>query len=191
MELSVVIASRNEVATIGELLRDLADQSYPESFEVVVADGLSNDGTREVLAKFQTLDLPYRLRVVDNPARTIPHAWNAAIAEACGKYIIPLGSHTRLPSDYLESIVNALREPGRDVVGPTTRMGPGASTNLAKEIALALNTKLGTGGTVGRGNVREPTRVDHAVWHCYRREVWEAIGGYDEGLLTNEDFDFD
>lgn len=191
MELSVVIASRNEVATIGKLLRDIADQSYPDPFEVVVADGLSNDGTREALVRFQTLDLPYRLRVVDNPSRTIPHAWNAGVAEACGKYIIPLGSHSRLPSDYLESLVNALREPGRDVVGPTTRIIPGAETPLAREIALALNTILGTGGTLARGNLREPTRVDHAPWHCYRREVWEAIGGYDESLLTNEDFDFD
>ncbi len=191
MELSVVVASKNEVATIGELLRDLADQSFCETFEVVVADGLSDDGTREVLAKFQTLDLPYRLRMVDNPSGTIPDAWNTAVTEARGKYIVPLGSHSRLPGEYLESLVNALREPGRDVVGPTTHIIPGADTSLAREIALALNTILGTGGTLARGNLSEPVRVDHAPWHCYRREVWEAIGGYDEGLLTNEDFDFD
>ncbi len=191
MELSVVIACKNEVATIGELLRDLADQSFPKPFEVMIADGLSDDGTREVLARFQALDMPYDLRVVDNPSGTIPDAWNTAVAEARGKYIIPLGSHSRLPGDYLESLVNALREPGRDVVGPTTRIIPGADTRLAREIALALNTILGTGGTLARGNLREPTRVDHAPWHCYSRELWEAIGGYDENLLTNEDFDFD
>ena len=65
IRLSVVIPCKNEVATIGQVLRDLADQSLQETFEVIVADGLSNDDTRNVLTRFSTLDLPYHLRVVD------------------------------------------------------------------------------------------------------------------------------
>ncbi len=66
MQLSVVIPCKNEVTTIEEVLRDLADQSLAEPFEVVVADGFSDDGTREVLARLSNVDLSYRLRMVDN-----------------------------------------------------------------------------------------------------------------------------
>jgi succinoglycan biosynthesis protein ExoA len=191
MRLSVVIPCKNEVATIEQVLRDLANQSLTEVFEVVVADGLSDDGTREVLAKFSTVSLPYHLHVVDNTLGSISSGLNLAVAEASGEYIVRVDGHCRLPSEYLESIMNALRKPGQDVVGPATRYIPGAATDTAAEIALALNTILGNGGTPSRVNLREAIRVDHTVVSCYRREVWETIGGYDENLLTNEDFDFD
>ena len=101
IRLSVVIPCKNEVATIGQVLRDLADQSLPETFEVIVADGLSNDGTRNVLARFSTVDLPYHLRVVDNPAGTIPAGLNAAVAAANGEYIVRVDGHCRLSYGYL------------------------------------------------------------------------------------------
>lgn len=191
MTLSVIVPCKNEAAKIGQVLCNLADQSLPETFEVVVADGLSNDGTRDILAQFSTTDLPYQLRVVDNPRGTIPAGLNTAVAAASGDYIVRIDGHCRLPNDYLESIVDALREPGQEVVGPATRQIPGATTDVAAEIALALNTRLGTGGTASRGALREAVRVDHTVMSCYRREVWDAVGGYDESLLSNEDFDFD
>lgn len=193
MRLSVVIPCRNEVATIGAVLGDLARQTLDEPFEVVVADGCSNDGTRELLSRFPTGALPYRLRVVDNPSRTTPSGLNAATGAARGEYVIRVDAHARLPEDYLKTLLDAMRGPGRDVVGPATSYVPGAPTPVAAEIALALNTRMGTGGTPSRGGsgLREPARVIHTVMSCYRREVWEAVGGYDEGLLTNEDFDFD
>jgi succinoglycan biosynthesis protein ExoA len=191
MRLSVVLPCKNEVATIEQVLDDLANQSLTEVFEVVIADGLSNDGTREVLARFSPVNLPYHLRVVDNPSETVSSGLNVAVAEAGGEYIVRLDAHCRVPSEYLELLMNALRKPGHDIVGPTTRYIPGAVTPVAAEIALALNTRLGNGGTPSRVNLREAVRVVHTVMGCYRREVWEVIGGYDESLLTNEDFDFD
>lgn len=193
MRLSVVIPCRNEVATIGAVLGDLARQTLDEPFEVVVADGRSEDGTVELLHRFPAGALPYRLRVVDNPARTTPGGLNAAAGAAGGEYVIRVDAHARLPEDYLETLLAALRVPGRDVVGPATSYVPGAPTPVAAEISLALNTRMGTGGTPSRGGggLREPARVVHTVMSCYRRGVWEAVGGYDEGLLTNEDFDFD
>ena len=191
MQLSVVIPCKNEVTTIGRVLRDLANQSLPETFEVIVADGLSNDGTREVLSQFSNIDRLYHFRLIDNTAGTIPAGLNAAVAAASGEYIVRVDGHCRLPNDYLESILSALRQPNQDVVGPATRYIPGATTAIAAEIALALNTRLGNGGTPSRGDLHKAVRVDHTVMSCYRREVWDTIGGYDEGLLSNEDFDFD
>lgn len=191
MKLSVCIICRNEVDSIGQALIDLAHQSFSEDYEVIVADGLSDDGTRELLAELSAADLPYDLRVVDNVATTIACGSNLMLSEARGEYVILLGSHCRLPSDYLESLVKVLRQPGYDIVGPVTRYIPGDKSAVATEIALALNTKVGNGGTPGRQNLLEPTRVVHTPMHGYRREVWGAVGGYDESLLTNDDFDFD
>ena len=191
MKLSVCVLCKNEVDSIGQVLHDLAHQSFTEEFEVIVADGLSDDGSRELLEEFLTADLPYRLRVLDNTATTIASGSNLMVSEASGEYIIVLGGHCRLPSDYVESIMNVLRKPGYDIVGPVTRYIPGDKTPVSTEIALALNTRVGNGGTPGRQDLREATRVIHAPMHCYRRGVWEAVGGYDESLLTNDDFDFD
>jgi succinoglycan biosynthesis protein ExoA len=191
LKLSVCVLCRNEVDSIGQTLYDLAHQLFSEEFEVLVADGLSDDGSRELLATFSATDLPYRLRVLDNTAITIASGSNLLVSEASGEYVIMLGGHCRLPSDYLESIMSVLRKPGHDIVGPVTRYIPGDRTAVATDIALALNTRIGNGGTPGRQNLREATRVIHAPMHCYRREVWEVVGGYDESLLTNDDFDFD
>jgi succinoglycan biosynthesis protein ExoA len=191
MQLSVVIPCKNAVATIEQVLCDLAEQSLSEVFEVIVADGLSTDGTRELLARFSTANLPYNLRMVDNTVGTVSSALNIAVAEARGEYIVRVDAHCRLPREYLELIIDALHEPGKDVVGPATRYIPGAATAVAAEIALALNTRLGNGSTLSRVVLREATRVDHTVMSCYRRDVWQSVKAYDESLLTNEDFDFD
>jgi cellulose synthase/poly-beta-1,6-N-acetylglucosamine synthase-like glycosyltransferase len=115
---------------------------------------------------------------------------NTGVMEARGEYIVRVDGHCRLPNDYLESLMEALCETGRDVVGPATRYIPGDETAVAAEIALALNTRLGNGGTPSRVVLHETVRVVHTVMHCYRRKVWDTIGGYDASLL-DEDFDFD
>lgn len=188
--LSVVLPCRNEARTIRQVLEDLHAQDFPGDFEVVVADGMSDDGTRETLAACVGA-FRFRLILVDNPSRHIPSALNAAVRAASAAVIVRVDGHCRLVPDYLRLIHAALQVEGVEIAGPRIEMVPGADGAMPAVIALLLGTRFGTGGTPSRGLLVEPVKVAHTVMSCYRRSVWERIGGYDETLLSNEDFDFD
>src|SRR5437660_7368317 len=59
---SIVVPARNEIANIERCLRSLVDQDYA-SFEVIVVDDESVDGTHEILARIALAHA--RVRVVD------------------------------------------------------------------------------------------------------------------------------
>lgn len=192
INLTVVIPCRNEVRTISSVLADLDRQDIFLPFEVIVADGSSDDGTRGLLDDILLL-APFRfsLRLVDNPRKTIPSGLNLAVKQAAGEFIVRIDAHSILSEDYLRTIFDALESRVADVVGPqVVHVAPSASPT-AKTIAAMLNSRFGNGGTPSRNLVRMPIRVTHTVMSCYRRNVWETIGGYDESLLSNEDYEFD
>ncbi len=189
---SVVIPCRDEGPRIIAVLDDLARQrGLTEAWEVVVADG-SSDETRDLLAaRIAAGQDPFRLQVVDNPRRSIPAGLNQAVAAAAGTFIIRIDAHSRIDPDYLATMLANLRVPGVDITGGLVYWIPRGEGLAARIIAWCLNHPLGNGGTPGRNPQPCARRVVHSPLSCYRREVWERIGGYDPSLLSNEDFDFD
>lgn len=187
---SAIIPCRNEVACIGGLLDDLARQTLND-FTVIVADGMSDDGTWELLQRRQEAARdPFRLILVQNPDRTIPHALNRAAEAAPNGLIIRIDAHGRIPDDFLACMAEALKDP-QLLAGPRIRMHAGGTGKVAAAIALILNSPIGNGGTPSRGGLPAPRSVAHTVMSCWHRQVWVDNGGFDESLLSNEDFDFD
>src|SRR4051812_36606827 len=81
---TVIVPVRNEAGFIASTVQALLDQrDLPEHYEVLVVDGMSDDGTRDVLAGIVAADS--RLRVLDNPEKIVPTALNRGIAEATGE----------------------------------------------------------------------------------------------------------
>ncbi len=189
---SVIIPCRNEVGTIRQVLDDLQLQTWQGSYEVVIADGGSRDGTRAVLDDLAaTQPFRFRLQVIDNPAGGIPSGLNAAVRASRGRFIVRVDGHCRVSPEYVARMVHALAGCGHDVVGPRVLQIANGSSWMAGAIAALLGSWLGSGGTPSRGSLPRSVRVAHTVMSCYRREVWEYLGGYDELLASNEDFDFD
>jgi succinoglycan biosynthesis protein ExoA len=182
--ISVVIPCFNESQHIETCVRSILSQDRSEEgLEIIVADGLSEDGTREILKRLK-LEYP-ELRVVDNPRRITPCAMNVGIREAKGRYIAILGAHCQYAHNYLATCVALLREhPEVSCVGgPAVSMG---KSFFGQAVAAAMSHPVG----IGNAKHRYPTYEGYAEGACYpmfRREVFDKVGLYDEMLVRNQD----
>src|SRR5690348_1754584 len=90
---SIVVPCRNEIDHIQTALASILAQDPPRrGFEVIVADGMSDDGTREILMRQAVADS--RIRIVDNQKGIVSSGLNAAIQEARGSIIVRMDAHT-------------------------------------------------------------------------------------------------
>jgi succinoglycan biosynthesis protein ExoA len=190
IKVSVIVPCYNEQATIRQLLDAIYHQSYPKNeVEVVIADGLSSDHTRTVITEYQQEHPDLEIRVIDNPARIIPAGLNRAIEASKGKYIIRMDAHSIPNYDYIQNCIKGLDENLGDIIGGIWKIQPGASTWVAKAIAIAASHPLGAGDARYRiGGIAQ--EVDTVPFGAFRREMINKIGMYDESLLTNEDYEF-
>lgn len=189
---SVVIPCLNEERFIGKALLNLADQYDSEMYEIIVVDGLSLDGTRDVIAQFCLGRPDVSVILIDNPAGRIPTALNLGIEAAKGEIIARLDAHAVASSGYIRRSVEVLRQDGVGVVGMPCQVCAGADTPMAGAIAMAVSHPFGIGDAkyrLGRGAATQES-VDTVAFACFRKELWREIGGFDEDLAANEDYEF-
>ena len=133
---SVVVPCYNEQATIGSLLTAVYGQTYPrDKVEVVIADGLSDDGTRDAIAQFRETHPALAVRVVDNTRRSIPSGLNRAVREARGDILVRLDAHSVPVPQYIERCVEALEQGRGTSVGGVWTISPGGPGSIARAIA--------------------------------------------------------
>jgi glycosyltransferase involved in cell wall biosynthesis len=184
--ISIVIPCRNEKEHIETCLHSiLAQEALPEGVEIIVADGMSDDGTREILDRLAA-DTPC-LRAINNPGRIVSSGLNAAVREAQGNIIVRMDAHTEYAPDYLSQCVSVLRETGANNVGGPARTK--STTYLQSAICAAYHSFFAVGGARFH-NVRYEGYVDTVTYGCWPREVFDRIGFFDEELVRNQDDEF-
>ena len=187
MTISVIIPCRNEKRHIREFLDSLLSQDLEPDWqvEVLVADGMSDDGTRETLHRYS--ETTPAVRVIDNPGRIVSTGLNAAIGAATGEIIIRMDAHTTYARDYIRECVRVLRESSADNVG-----GPWVAEGrslVGKAIAAAFRSPFCTGG----GKAHDPNyegEVDTVYLGCWDRSVFNRVGLFDPELVRNQDDEF-
>lgn len=186
---SVIVPCRNEAPYIGPCLESIVASAYPrDRLEVLVADGRSDDGTREI-AESYAVRYPW-IRVLDNSRRITPSALNLSIGAARGDVIVRMDAHVVYPPEYLPRLVAALQESGADNVGGCLVTLPAEETAVARAIAVGLAHPLGVGNSYFRIGTAKPRWVDTVPFGCYRRDVFERVGLFDEDLVRNQDDEF-
>ena len=186
---SLIVPCRNEEHHIGACLDSLLENGWPaDRLDILVVDGMSDDGTRPLVAARAAHHAGVRL--IDNLRRITPAALNLGIAQARGSVIMLIGAHSTYPTGYIRTLVEALGTSGADGVGGTCTTCPGADTAVAAAIAVALAHPFGVGNSWFRIGTREARWVDTVPFGCYRREVFDRIGGFDEELVRNQDDEF-
>jgi cellulose synthase/poly-beta-1,6-N-acetylglucosamine synthase-like glycosyltransferase len=180
---SIVMPCFNERPYIEGCLRGVQAQDYPrDAMEILVADGMSTDGTRAILERLCAEDP--RIRVIDNPARYQAPGLNEAIRASRGEVIIRMDVHADYARDYVTESVRVLEETGADNAGGAAR--PRADTAFERALCVALGSPLAVGGA----HYRRPDCegfVDTVFNGAFRRRVFETVGLYDPGAITNED----
>jgi hypothetical protein len=180
---TVVMAVRDEAAHIARALDAVRAQDWPrEKLEIVVADGDSRDDTAAQVDRIAARDA--RVRRIDNPDRHVAAGLNRALAEAHGDVIVRVDGHCCVPAGYVREGVAVLRAGAAECAGGPVRAT--GVTVLARAIALAMSSRFGVGGASFRW-ARDAREVDHVPFGVWRREVFDAIGPFDETLVRNQD----
>jgi succinoglycan biosynthesis protein ExoA len=189
-KVSIIVPCYNEQSTILSMLKAFRAQTFPRAeMEVLIADGMSTDGTRAAIAVFQK-DFPdLDVRVVENARRTIPSGVNLAIEAARGEIIVRFDGHAKPYPDYVANCIAAHQAGLGDNVGGVWEIRPGANTWIANSIAVAAAHPLGVGDALYR-HAKHAAEVDTVPFGSFRRALIEQVGFFDETLLTNEDYEF-
>lgn len=186
---SVIIPCRNEAGWIARCLDSIIATDYPnEKLEVLVVDGLSNDGTQAIIDNY-ALQHSF-IKRIDNAKQITPTALNIGVLAAKGDVIMRMDAHYEYPSHYISRLVSSLVANSADNVGGIVVMHPANGTVMARAIAVAVCHPFGVGNAYYRIGAPEPRWVDTVPFGCYRKDVFERIGLFDEELVRNQDIEF-
>lgn len=146
--ISVVIPCRNEAAYIEKTIESLFQQkNIPGEIEIIVVDGMSTDGTKDLLNK--TLSEDKRLRIILNPKKITPVAMNLGIKESQGEFIAIMGAHSEYDKNYLSECLKLFNIDSSIMCtgGPIFSEG---KTNFGKAAAIAMSHPIGVGNAKHR-----------------------------------------
>ena len=187
--LSVICPIYNEESRIEACILSILAQDYPkEDMEVLFVDGQSSDCTREIIAKYMQ-DYAF-IRLLDNSKRIAPSALNIGIRASSGDIIMRLDAHAKYPDNYFSLLVNKLKQTGADNVGGVCRTLPAKDTAICRAIAHAMSSPFGMGNSHFRIGANHEMWVDTVPFGCFRRELFDKVGLFDEELVRNQDDEF-
>jgi glycosyltransferase involved in cell wall biosynthesis len=182
---SVVIPVRNEAGFIGRSLGAVLAQDYPhDRMEILIADGMSTDGTRKAIEGLQRTSREIALRILNNAGQIVASGLNALLVQARGDVIIRVDGHTIIAPNYVRECVTALQRTDADNVGG--RMDAVSDTRFGQAVALATSSPFGIGGARFHYSDREEF-VDTVYMGAWPREVFGRIGLFDEEMVRNQD----
>ena len=185
--LSLIVLCRNEKNYIEDCLNSILNFERPPGYdvEILVIDGVSNDGTYDILTRFAR-ENP-EIKVLTNTKRTTPCAFNIAIQNSRGEYFIIFSSHAKYSSSYLvESVATAERTGAVNAGGVFITQQNG--TTYGASLVQALTThKFGVGSSF-RTDMNEGP-ADTVSYGCYRREIFDQVGLFDERLIRAQDYE--
>jgi len=187
-KVTIIVPTRNEVHFIEKCLNSFLISDYPEHLmEIIIVDGMSEDGTSEIVKRYCKRDK--RIVLINNQKLITPVAMNLGVKASKGEYIFFSGAHSEMPSDYISKCVQHAIESGADNVGGVVKTEPRVNSPVGRAIAEVLSHPIGVGGAKFRTGVTKPTEVDTVPFGCYKREVFDRIGYFNEQLVRNQDIE--
>ena len=187
--LSVICPIYNEEKYLVRCIESILKQDFPkDELEVIFSDGMSTDRTREIVTEY-TSKYPW-IHLIDNPRRIVPPALNAAIKASRGDIIMRIDAHASYAENYFSAIVEAHSRINAENIGAVCRTDVLNKTPKALAIREVLAHPFGVGNSAFRTGITEEKEVDTVPFGCWRRDIFERYGYFDERLVRNQDIEF-
>jgi glycosyltransferase involved in cell wall biosynthesis len=185
---SILIPTYQEREHIEECLASVRAFSHPENveIEVIVIDGMSTDGTRDLVANASKSDP--RIRMLDNQKRFQSQALNLGIRASRGDFILRLDAHSFYPADYLEQCLETAMRSGADNTGGVVRTMQRGSHYQAAFVQALITHKFGVGNSGFRTDAGEGP-ADTVPYGFFKREIFSRVGLFDERLVRAQDYE--
>ncbi|WP_130861673.1 glycosyltransferase family 2 protein [Bacilliculturomica massiliensis] len=190
IKVSVIIPVLNEAAYIRSNIVGMLETKFPmDQIEFIYVDGMSNDGTRDIIQEY--VERYPCIRMLDNPEKITPVALNIGHKNAYGTYSISCGAHSKMAPEYIGLLVEAIENLHAEAVGGKIVTEVYHRNKKSIAIQKVLTNRFGVGNTPYRVEDAEQSirEVDTAGFLCYNRKYLLSIGGYDENLIRNQDIE--
>lgn len=182
--ISVIFAVKNEARHLRAAVGAVQAQAGATISDIAIAIAPSDDDTVAIATDLAATDP--RIRIIDNPDSWVSHGLNRAIAATTGDIVVRVDGHCELAPDYVATAAATMARTGASVVGGIQRAI--GTTPTQRAIAAAMTSPLGVGDAKFHyGGQEGPT--DTVFLGVFRRDALEAVGGFNESLLRNQDYD--
>lgn len=184
---TALITTRNEEEFINKCLDSLIANDYPKNkLEILVIDGISKDKTQKIVKEYSK---KYSfIKLIENPKIITSAGWNIGIKQAQGEIIVIFGAHATYSPTYISKSVKHLQDYNADAVGGALKAIPANNTLIAKVIALSLSHVFSSGPSYR--SINKIAWVDTVFGGCYKKEIFQKIGFYNQNLVRSSDMDF-
>lgn len=185
---TIIMPVRNEADFIARSLGAVLAQDYSSDHcEIFVADGMSDDDTRQIIQNIAVTSAT-PITIVDNPGRIVPTGFNAALAQARGEIIIRVDGHCEIAPDYVSQCVKHLQN--TEIAGVGGPIETISQNRVGQTVALVMSSAFGVGGSAFRTIKDKTMFVDTIAFPAYRRAVMDEVGGLDEEFVRNQDDEY-
>ena len=186
--ISIVVPCFNEKNYIENCIQSLLQNGFPiENMEILIVDGMSTDGTREIV---QSLNKQHpQVRLIDNTKKKTPFALNLGIEKATNEYILIASAHSSFDPDYISTLFSEMENEKADVIGGVMETKVKNLTPTSKAIQEVLSNKFGVGNALFRTGIKEAIAVDTVPFGLYKTSLLRQVGGYNLLLIRNHDIE--
>lgn len=182
--ISVILPVLNEQAHLEDSIRAILSQKYLGNIEVILALGPSRDLTNDIAAGLAAEDS--RITLVKNPSGRTAAGLNLALNASSQEIVVRVDAHAEIPDNYLEIVVETLRESEAVNVGGV--MGAEGVTFFETAVAAAMCSPFGVGGS--RFHIGgKPGYVDTVYLGAFIRQAVVDAGGFDERFIRAQDWE--
>ena len=185
--ISIIVPIFNEEKYIAKCLESIVQSDYDKKrMEVLLVDGGSTDKTVEIIKEYQK-GYPF-FRLFENPEKIVPVAMNLGIENAKGDFVIRLDAHASYPKDYFLKLVSWSEKLDADNVGGIVVTKVKNKNRISNAIRNVLSDRLGVGSAF-RSGAKKIREVDTVPFGCYKKDLFDRIGLYNERLVRNQDIE--
>jgi succinoglycan biosynthesis protein ExoA len=186
--ISIVLPCYNEATCINRCLDSILANDYDfQRVEIIVVDGMSDDGTREIIESYCRRH--HFIKLIDNIQRIKPAGNNLGIAASSNEYILIMDGHTAYPADYIKKVIRGSILTGSDNYGGIVEVLPQENTVMGRTLAAANTSPFAVGNAHYRIGSKKVRQVDTVPFGCFERTLFDRVGMFHPSLPRAEDRD--